>query len=101
MNNDGGNYPYRSSKAALNMIVKGLSTDLAVRGIIVAALSPGWVQTDMGGSSAKLTPEESTAETSVGELVDVVVQILLGEPRWQLAGSAEAADPSTRAASRR
>jgi NAD(P)-dependent dehydrogenase (short-subunit alcohol dehydrogenase family) len=61
MNDAGGSYPYRASKAALNMVVKGLSADLAARGIIAVALSPGWVQTDMGGSSAELTPEESVA----------------------------------------
>ncbi len=61
MNDDGGSYPYRTSKAALNMVVKGLAADLAARGIIAVALSPGWVRTDMGGSNAKLTPEESIA----------------------------------------
>jgi NAD(P)-dependent dehydrogenase (short-subunit alcohol dehydrogenase family) len=61
MNDDGGSYPYRTSKAALNMIVKGLAADLAARGIIAVALSPGWVRTDMGGSNAEVTPEESVA----------------------------------------
>ena len=59
LNNDGGSYMYRSSKAALNMVVKGLSADLGDRGIIVTAQSPGWVQTDMGGGQADLSPEES------------------------------------------
>ncbi len=62
INEDGGSYPYRTSKAALNMITKGLSVDLADRGIIVVALSPGWVRTDMGGEGADLTPEESIAD---------------------------------------
>ncbi len=61
MNDEGGRYPYRTSKAALNMVVKGLVADLAARGIIAVALSPGWVQTDMGGPNADLTPEESVA----------------------------------------
>jgi NAD(P)-dependent dehydrogenase (short-subunit alcohol dehydrogenase family) len=61
MNDEGGRYPYRTSKAALNMVVKGLAADLAARGIIAVALSPGWVQTDMGGPNADLTPEESVA----------------------------------------
>lgn len=58
----GGAYAYRSSKAALNMVVKGLAADLAPRGITVVALSPGWVQTDMGGAHAALTPAESIAK---------------------------------------
>lgn len=60
-NSGGGSYIYRSSKAALNMVVKGLSVDLAERGITVIAFHPGWVQTDMGGESAAVTPADSVA----------------------------------------
>jgi NAD(P)-dependent dehydrogenase (short-subunit alcohol dehydrogenase family) len=55
----GGNYGYCSSKSALNMAMRGMAVDLRQYKIIVVALDPGWVQTDMGGQSASLTPEES------------------------------------------
>lgn len=58
-NTSGGGYLYRSTKAALNAVVKSLSVDLESRGILVVALHPGWVQTDMGGANASLRPEES------------------------------------------
>ncbi len=55
----GDAYIYRSSKAALNAVVKSLSVDLAPRGMTVVAFHPGWVQTDMGGENAAITPAES------------------------------------------
>jgi len=48
-NGSGGEYIYRSSKTALNMVVKSLALDLREFNIQVAALHPGWVRTDMGG----------------------------------------------------
>ncbi|MGQ0383685.1 MAG: SDR family oxidoreductase [Gammaproteobacteria bacterium] len=61
-NRSGGSYPYRSSKAAVNMVVKSLSVDLAPRGITCVVLHPGWVRTDMGGAGGKLSPAESISE---------------------------------------
>jgi NAD(P)-dependent dehydrogenase (short-subunit alcohol dehydrogenase family) len=60
-NSSGGGYVYRSSKAALNMVAKSLSIDLAGRGITVVSFHPGWVQTDMGGANAAVTTGESVA----------------------------------------
>lgn len=56
---DGGYYQYRSSKAALNLVVKALSLDLKPKGVRTLALHPGWVATDMGGSSAPVKPPDS------------------------------------------
>jgi NAD(P)-dependent dehydrogenase (short-subunit alcohol dehydrogenase family) len=55
----GGFYAYRSSKAAVNMVMASLARDLAGRGIKVAALCPGWVRTDMGGPAAPVMKEDS------------------------------------------
>ena len=61
-NGRGGNYPYRCSKTALNMGMKNLSIDLEKDGILVMAMHPGWVKTDMGGPDALITTEECVAE---------------------------------------
>jgi NAD(P)-dependent dehydrogenase (short-subunit alcohol dehydrogenase family) len=58
-NTDGGFYGYRESKAALNMFMRTLAAELRSEGFICIPMHPGWVQTDMGGPSAHLTPEES------------------------------------------
>ena len=57
----GGYVQYRSSKAALNMVARGMATDLARQRIAVVIFHPGWVQTDMGGSAASLSPDQSVA----------------------------------------
>ena len=56
----GGYELYRMSKAAQNILARGISEqDAKPRGIAVLSLHPGWVQTDMGGSAAPLTVAES------------------------------------------
>jgi NAD(P)-dependent dehydrogenase (short-subunit alcohol dehydrogenase family) len=56
-----GSYSYRASKSGLNMYSKVLANELQAQGISVLIIHPGWVKTDMGGSSASLTPEHSVA----------------------------------------
>ncbi|XP_060605571.1 C-signal-like [Ruditapes philippinarum] len=58
-NSSGGIYPYRASKAALNMITSNLSLDLKSDGILCTAIHPGWVKTDLGGPNALISTEES------------------------------------------
>ncbi len=58
-NESGGLYGYRESKVALNMFTLSLANELRDDGFIVVAMNPGWVQTDMGGENAALTPEQS------------------------------------------
>ncbi|XP_060587073.1 C-signal-like [Ruditapes philippinarum] len=58
-NSSGGRYPYRASKAALNMITSNLSLDLKTDGILCTAIHPGWVKTEMGGPNALISTEES------------------------------------------
>jgi NAD(P)-dependent dehydrogenase (short-subunit alcohol dehydrogenase family) len=54
LNDSGGLYAYRASKAGVNAITKSMAVDLAGRGVIAIALHPGWVRTDMGGPDAPL-----------------------------------------------
>lgn len=58
LNQEGGSYLYRSSKAALNAVVKSLSIDLAGDGVHVLAVHPGWVKTQMGGEGAVVEADE-------------------------------------------
>ncbi len=52
-------YAYSSSKAAVNKVMQILASEWQQYGISVSLIHPGWVQTDMGGADAAITPQES------------------------------------------
>lgn len=58
-NTSGSYIPYRTSKAAVNMVTRSAAIDLAPRRIICVVVNPGWVRTDMGGPNARMSPQES------------------------------------------
>ena len=62
------------------MFTRALANELKPLGVIVVALSPGWVKTEMGGPNAELSPSESAlsiAET-VGNLTIENAGLFLG-----------------------
>ncbi|HPF25933.1 MAG TPA: SDR family oxidoreductase [Steroidobacteraceae bacterium] len=70
-NNVGGMYAYRSSKAALNAIMRSMGIDLARKhGVCAIPLHPGWVRTEMGGDKADID-----AATSVAGMRKVVASL--------------------------
>lgn len=71
-NSGGESYIYRSSKTAVNMVMKSLSIDLKPYGISFVTLHPGWVQTDMGGPNGLIN-----AHTSVTGLRNVIEKLSL------------------------
>ena len=67
-NDSGGQYAYRSSKAALNALNKCLAIDLVGKDIIAIVVSPGWARTDMGGPNAHVDPADSVS--GIRKLID-------------------------------
>ncbi|MDP3280204.1 MAG: SDR family oxidoreductase [Nitrosomonas sp.] len=67
-NRGGGSYIYRSSKAAVNIVMKSMSIDLNSNQITAVLLHPGWVRTDMGGPNALITAEQSV--TGMRRVID-------------------------------
>jgi NAD(P)-dependent dehydrogenase (short-subunit alcohol dehydrogenase family) len=72
-NTSGESYIYRTSKTAVNMVMKSLSIDLKPYGISVVTLHPGWVQTRMGGPNALIN-----TQTSVSGMREVIADLNLG-----------------------
>jgi len=69
-NTSGGSIAYRSSKVAVNMVMRSAAIDLAPRHISCVVVNPGWVKTDMGGPSATLTPQQSV--TALRRLIETL-----------------------------
>jgi NAD(P)-dependent dehydrogenase (short-subunit alcohol dehydrogenase family) len=57
----GGFYAYGAAKAGLGRMMRSVAIDLKDRGIIIGIVHPGYVQTDMGGADADITPQESAS----------------------------------------
>lgn len=60
-NSSGGSYIYRSTKTALNAVLRSMSIDLRDKGIICVNMHPGWVKTDMGGPNAEISTAQSVS----------------------------------------
>ncbi len=59
INPEGPYDAYAVSKTGLNILTKRIATKLYAQKIIVVAINPGWVQTDMGGAEATSTIDEA------------------------------------------
>ena len=70
-NTGGSMYIYRSSKTALNQVIKSLSIDFKNENFITVALHPGWVKTDMGGPNALI--DTKTSIKGMAEVIDSLV----------------------------
>jgi NAD(P)-dependent dehydrogenase (short-subunit alcohol dehydrogenase family) len=57
---------YGASKAALTAMARLFANELRPRGILVNAIDPGWVRTDMGGPSAPRSVEQGAASVLWG-----------------------------------
>ena len=56
-NSIGHAHAYRSTKAALNMLTRGMAIEW--KEVTVIAMAPGWCRTDLGGPEAPVDPVES------------------------------------------
>jgi NAD(P)-dependent dehydrogenase (short-subunit alcohol dehydrogenase family) len=56
-----GSWLYRTSKAALNSVLKAAALELGPQGVVCMAFHPGWVRTDMGGEGADIDARDSVS----------------------------------------
>ena len=66
----GGTPAYRTSKAALNALTRILAAELRGDGVLVNAICPGWVATDMGGTGGRPVTEGAAGIVWAVELPD-------------------------------
>jgi NAD(P)-dependent dehydrogenase (short-subunit alcohol dehydrogenase family) len=66
----GRDVAYATSKTALNMVTLKQAQALRGDGVVVVAMHPGWVRTDMGGGGADIEPAEAAA--GIARVVDTV-----------------------------
>jgi NAD(P)-dependent dehydrogenase (short-subunit alcohol dehydrogenase family) len=72
-NQRGESYGYRMSKAALNMMSKSIAVDLRGEGIVSIVINPGWVQTDLGGTTAP-TPVADSARGILARIDEATLE---------------------------
>ena len=82
----GTSHAYRSSKAALNMLTRGLAIDLKGQGVSVISMAPGWTRTALGGEGGQWSVEDSvTAQRAIlteigpadsGQFIDLTGKIV-------------------------
>lgn len=73
-NSSGGSYIYRSSKTALNAVLKSMAIDLKEKDVICINVHPGWVKTEMGGPNAEIS-----TETSVKNIFSIIDKLQLSD----------------------
>jgi NAD(P)-dependent dehydrogenase (short-subunit alcohol dehydrogenase family) len=66
----GGTPAYRTSKAALNALTRVLAAELRAARILVNAICPGWVATDMGGAGGRPVSDGAAGIVWAVELSD-------------------------------
>ncbi|MDP9861904.1 MULTISPECIES: SDR family NAD(P)-dependent oxidoreductase [Streptosporangium] len=69
-NMGGGTPAYTSSKVALNALTRMLAAELRTDRILVNAVCPGWVATDMGGPGGRPVPEGAASVVWAATLPD-------------------------------
>jgi NAD(P)-dependent dehydrogenase (short-subunit alcohol dehydrogenase family) len=53
---------YRTSKSALNQLMRNIAAEWGPQGFATVALNPGWVRTDMGGEDAPVSIEQAAGK---------------------------------------